>query len=125
MVRLAFKNTDVANLDKDMVGPRAGAWTYTDENVPAMAKVLTDFARTNPKLEIIRGVLAGKLVDPSEVETLSKLPSREELLGRLLATMLAPISGFVNTLAAVPRSFLNVLKAIEEKKGPAAEQNQA
>jgi large subunit ribosomal protein L10 len=50
------------------------------------------------------------------MDVLSKLPSREELLGRLLATMLAPVSGFVNTLAAIPRSFLNVLKAIEDQK---------
>jgi len=55
-------------------------------------------------------------VDPSDMETLSRLPSREELLGRVLGTMMAPVSAFVNTLAAVPRSFLNVLKAIEEQK---------
>ena len=87
-----------------------------DENVPAMAKVLVDFAKTHPNLGLVRGVLNGKLVDPSDMETLSKLPSREELLARVLGTMMAPVSAFVNTLAAVPRSFLNVLKAIEEQK---------
>jgi len=116
LVRLADKDTDVAVLDADLVGPRAAAWTKTDDNVPAMAKVLVDFAKTHPKLELVRGVLKGKIVEPSEMDVLSKLPSREELLGRLLATMLAPVSGFVNTLAAIPRSFLNVLKAIEDQK---------
>jgi large subunit ribosomal protein L10 len=123
LVRLAYEDTSVAVIGPDLVGPRAAAWTDTDENVPAMAKVLVDFAKTHPNLGLIRGVLNGKLLDPSEMETLSKLPSREELLGRVLGTMMAPVSAFVNTLAAVPRSFLNVLKAIEEQKsassGPA------
>jgi len=116
LVRLAYEDTSVAVIGPDLVGPRAAAWTDTDENVPAMAKVLVDFAKTHPNLGLVRGVLNGKLVDPSDMETLSRLPSREELLGRVLGTMMAPVSAFVNTLAAVPRSFLNVLKAIEEQK---------
>jgi large subunit ribosomal protein L10 len=68
--------------------------------------------------------LNGELVDPSEMDALSKLPSREELLSRLLGTLKAPMNGFVNVLAAVPRSLMNVLKAIEEKKGPSAEGTQ-
>ncbi len=121
LVRLAYEDTNVAVIGPDLAGPRAAAWTETDDNVPAMAKVLVDFAKTHPKLNLIRGVLDGKLVDPSEMETLSRLPSREELLGRVLGTMMAPVSAFVNTLAAVPRSFLNVLKAIEEQKSASGE----
>ncbi|MGB9618448.1 MAG: 50S ribosomal protein L10 [Desulfomonilaceae bacterium] len=121
LVRRAYQDTDVAILGPDVVGTRAAAWTHSVDNVPAMAKVLMDFAKTHPKFSVIRGILDGKLVQPSEVETLSKLPSREELLGMLLGTMKGPIRAFVNTLAAVPRSFLNVLKAIEEKKSAAAE----
>jgi large subunit ribosomal protein L10 len=117
LVRLAYRDTDVAVLEKDVAGPRAAAWTTADDQVPAMAKVLIDFAKAHPKMKIVRGVLNGKLVDPVDVDTLSKLPSKEEMLARLLGTMMAPVSAFVNTLAAVPRSFLNVLKAIEEKKG--------
>ena len=55
------------------------------------------------------------------METLSKFPSREELLARVLGTMKAPVSAFVRTLAAVPRSFLTVLKAIEEQKSSSSE----
>lgn len=116
LVRLAYQDTDVAVIGPDLAGPRAAVWTRTDENVPAMAKVLIDFAKTHPKLKLVRGVLKGKLVDPSDMETLSKLPSREELLARVLGTMMAPVSAFVGVLAAVPRSFLNVLKAIEDQK---------
>lgn len=121
LVRLAYEDTNVAVIGPDLAGPRAVAWTETGDNVPAMAKVLVDFAKTHPKLGLIRGVLDGKLVDPSEMETLSRLPSREVLLGRVLGTMMAPVSAFVNTLAAVPRSFLNVLKAIEEQKSAPGE----
>ena len=116
LVRLAYSDTDVAVIGADVVGPRAAAWTHTDENVQAMAKILIDFAKAHPKLELIRGILDGKIVQPPEVEILSKLPSKDELLGMLLGTMKAPVRAFVSTLAAVPRSFLNVLKAIEEQK---------
>lgn len=121
LVRRAYKDTSVAIIGPDLVGPRAAAWTHTVDNVPAMAKILTDFSKTHPKFSIIRGMLDGKLVQPAEVETLSKLPSREELLGMLLGTMKGPIRAFVSTLAALPRSFLNVLKAIEEKKSAVPE----
>lgn len=116
LARLAYKDTDVAVLGPDLAGPRAAAWTDSDDTVPVMAKVLSDFAKTHQNLGLIRGMLKGKLVHPSDMETLSKLPSREELLGRLLGQMMAPVSAFVNVIAAVPRSFLNVLKAIEEQK---------
>jgi large subunit ribosomal protein L10 len=116
LARLAYKDTDVAVIGDDLVGTRAAAWTESEDTVPAMAKALLDFAKTHPNLVLVRGALKGKLVDPSDMDALSKLPSREELLARLLGTMKAPIGAFVGTLAAVPRSFLTVLKAIEEKK---------
>lgn len=125
LARLAYPDTDVALLSEDLVGPRAAAWTDTDEKAVAMAKVLVDFVKTHPNLELIRGVVQGQKLAPSDVETLSKLPSREQLLARLCGTMNAPVGAFVNTLAAVVRSLLNVLTAIEEKKGglPEAAQN--
>jgi large subunit ribosomal protein L10 len=121
LVRLAYQDTDVATLGSDFVGPRAAAWTEASDNVPAMAKVLVDFAKAHPNLTLIRGVLDGKLVEPTDMEALSTLPPREELLARVLGTMKAPVTAFVNTLAAVPRSLLTVLKAIEEQKSSSSE----
>jgi large subunit ribosomal protein L10 len=121
LVRLAYQDTDVARLGPDFVGPRAAAWTETSDNAPAMAKVLVDFAKAHPNLTLIRGVLDGKLVEPTEMEALSTLPPREELLARLLGTMKAPMNAFVSTLAAVPRSLLTALKAIEEQKNSSSE----
>jgi large subunit ribosomal protein L10 len=120
LVRLAYKDTDIAVVGEDLKGPRAAAWIGAEDSVPVIAKVLIDFAKTHPNLKLVRGVLKGRLVDPSDMETLSRLPSREELLARLLGTFMAPVSAFVGTLAAVPRSFLTVLKAIEDQKGSSA-----
>jgi large subunit ribosomal protein L10 len=121
LVRLAYQDTDVATLGPDFVGPRAAAWTEASDNVRAMAKVLVDFAKAHPNLTLIRGVLDGKLIEPNDMEVLSTLPPREELIARVLGTMKAPVNAFVSTLAAVPRSFLTVLKAIEEQKSSSSE----
>ena len=75
----------------------------SSDNVPAMAKVLVDFAKAHPNLTLIRGVLDGKLVEPNEMEAPVDLPPREELIARVLGTMKAPVNAFVNTLAAVPK----------------------
>jgi large subunit ribosomal protein L10 len=121
LARLAYQDTDVAAVGPDLAGPRAAAWTDTEEKMVSMAKVLMDFAKGHPKFGLIGGVLNGKRVAPTQLEALATLPPRDVLLGRLLGTMIAPVSAFVNTLAAIPRSFLYVLKAIEEQKGAAAE----
>lgn len=120
LVRRAYKDTDVECLGPDLVGPRAAVWTHSDDDVPALAKILVDFAKTHPNLGLIKGELQAQLFEGSDFESLAKLPPREEILGRLLGTMVAPIGAFVGTLAAVPRSFLTVLKAIEEKKAESA-----
>ncbi len=121
LARLACPDTDVALVQEHMVGPRAWAWTDQDGNLQDMAKALVDFSKTNKKLELVGGMLCGKTVNPEDLSELAKLPPREVLLGRVLGTMIAPVSAFVGTLAAVPRSFLCVLKAIEQQKEEGAE----
>jgi large subunit ribosomal protein L10 len=121
LVSRASKDTDVAEIVDDMVGPRAAAWTTEDDGIPAMAKILIEFSKKNPKLELVSGVYDGKRIELGEMEAISKLPSKEELLGMLLGTMIAPLGALVGTLAAVPRSFLNVLKAIENEKTASSE----
>ncbi len=121
LTRLAYPGTDVAALERDVVGPRAAAWTHDENQAPQMAKILTDFAKNQPKLELIRGVLGGQVLGPDALLDLSKLPPREVLVARLLGSMIAPVGALVNTLAAIPRSFLNVLKAIEEQKEGSSE----
>ncbi len=116
LARRAYEGTSVSVIGEHIVGPRAAAWTVDANAAPAVAKALIDFAKTHPNLELVMGVLSGRKVTPADMEALAKLPSREELLSQLLGTLIAPVSSFVGTLAAVPRSLLNVLKAIEDKK---------
>jgi large subunit ribosomal protein L10 len=89
LVRMAYEDTDVSVLAKDIVGPRAAAWIDVEEKIPAIAKVLVDFAKGNPKLQLVRGMVGRLVIDPAEMDALSKLPSREVLRARLLGAMIA------------------------------------
>lgn len=122
LVRRAYTDTSVELIGDSVIGPRGAAWTTEEEKAPDIAKVLVEFTKGHPKLELVRGVLNREIVEPQQLEALSKLPSKDELRARLLGTMIAPIGAVVNTLAAIPRSFLNVLKAVEQQKSEAPEQ---
>lgn len=110
----AAKDTEVESLADVFEGPSAIAFSFDDPVAPA--KVLTEFAKDNKRLEIKAGVMDGKRMDVAAITALSKLPSREELLAQVLATMNAVPSGFVRALADVPRRMLNVLTAIKDQK---------
>lgn len=110
----AAEDTDALLLKDHFKGPSAVAMSYEDPVSPA--KVLTQFAKDNDKLQLKAGVLAGKLLDPDAIKALSALPSREVLLGKLLATMNAVPTSFVRVLAEIPRQLLNVLNAVKDQK---------
>jgi large subunit ribosomal protein L10 len=82
----------------------------------APAKILTEFAKTNDKLEIKIGVMDGKVMDFSAIKALSDLPSREQLLATLLSAMNGVPRALVTALSDVPRRMVNVLQAIKEQK---------
>ncbi|MFO7783965.1 MAG: 50S ribosomal protein L10 [Thermodesulfobacteriota bacterium] len=111
---LASRDTDTAVMKDGFVGPCALAITYDD--VVAPAKVLAETEKVNQKLEIKFGQMAGKLLDADAVKRLAKLPGREELLAQVLAAMQAVPGSFVRVLNGVAVQFLNVLKALEDKK---------
>jgi large subunit ribosomal protein L10 len=110
----AAKDTEVALIQDYFKGPSAVALSYEDPVAPA--KILTQFAKENQKLEIKGGVLQDKILDVDAIKALAKLPSREVLLGQLLSVFNEVPSSFVRTIAEIPRSFLNVLTAIREQK---------
>jgi large subunit ribosomal protein L10 len=100
--------------ENNFLGPTAIVIENGDIVFPA--KALIDFAKTHVKLKIKSAYLEGKFVNASVVEQLSKLPSREILIAKVLADMNAPISGFVNVLAANIRGLVTVLDAISKKQ---------
>ena len=110
----ASQETDVALIKDAFEGPSAVALSYGDPVAPA--KILTEFAKENEVFEIKVGILNGKVIDASGIKALSALPPREVLLGSLVATMNAVPTGFVRTLAEIPRRLLNVLQAVKEQK---------
>jgi large subunit ribosomal protein L10 len=98
LVRRAVAGTPFASLADHMVGPLI--YSVSADPVAA-AKVLNDFAKTNDKLVLKAGSYAGNVLDKAGVQALASIPSREELLARLLGVMQAPVSGFAVCLTAL------------------------
>ncbi|MDP1525657.1 MAG: 50S ribosomal protein L10 [Rhodocyclaceae bacterium] len=110
LVRRAVADTAFAALAEQMSGPLI--YSFSADPVAA-AKVLHDFAKSNDKLVLKAGCYGGKVLDKAGVQALASIPSREELLAKLLGVMQAPVTGFVCTLAALA-------KKREEESAPAA-----
>jgi large subunit ribosomal protein L10 len=110
----ASEDTDVALIKDTFKGPNAVAMSYSDPVAPA--KILSEFAKDNKVLEIKIGVMDGKILDPDAIKSLAALPSREVLLGTFLSALNNVPTGFVRTLAEIPRQLLNVLQAVKDQK---------
>lgn len=108
MMNFAFKGTDFEALAPYLEGPSAIAISTTDATAPA--RVLCQFAKQASKLEVKGGVVEGAIYDANGIIEISKIPSREELLSRLLGSMQSPITNFAR-----------VLKQIAEKDGESCE----
>ena len=113
MMKRAFEGTDFAALDEHLEGPSAIAISKDDATAPA--RILAKYAKQFPALELIAGVVEGNYNDQAGIQALSQVPSREELLGKLLGSIQSPITNFAR-----------VLNQIAEQKGgeteaPAAE----
>ena len=100
LVRRAVEGTAFADLAPQMVGPLIYS---VSEDAVAAAKVINDFAKNNEKIIIKAGCYAGNLLDVEGVKALASIPSREELLAKLLGVMQAPVSGFAGALAALAK----------------------
>jgi large subunit ribosomal protein L10 len=85
-------------------------------DVSASAKAITKFAKENDKLKIRAGYIEGKVISLADVKALASLPSRNELLAKLLGTFVAVPSGFVRVLNGVPSKWVYLLQALKEKK---------
>ena len=98
LVRRAVADSAFAGLAAQMTGPLI--YSISADPVAA-AKVLNDFAKTNDKLVLKAGAYAGNVLDKAGVQALASIPSREELLAKLLGVMKAPVSGFAVALGAL------------------------
>lgn len=104
MMKRAFEGTPCESLDPHLEGTNAIAVSKDDATAPA--RILAGFAKKNPKLEMIAGVVEGNYNDQAQIKALSEIPSREVLLGRLFGSMQSPIANFAR-----------VINQIAEKQG--------
>ncbi len=114
LLGIASKETGFSVLAEHFQWPIAMVLSYKDPVEPT--KVLIDFAKKNPELEIKIGVLDGKLLTKSDLTALAELPSREVLLGKLVSVMAAVPTSLVTVLSGVQRNFVQLLNAYGEKK---------
>ena len=95
-MRRAFEGTPCADLDKHLHGTNAIAISATDATAPA--RILAKFAKQYPALELVAGIVEGNYNDQAGIQALSQIPSREELLGKLLGSIQSPITNFARVL---------------------------
>ena len=107
MMNFAFKGTDFEQLAPYLNGPSAMA--YSTEDATAPARVIAEFAKKAPKLEIKAGVVEGTAYDAKGMQVIAEIPSREVLISRLLGSMQSPITNFAR-----------VMNQLAEKGGAAA-----
>jgi large subunit ribosomal protein L10 len=117
LARRAVTGTPFAGLSDKLVGPLV--YGFSADPVAA-AKVLASFAKDNDKLVVKAGAMPNHVLDVDGVKALATMPSREELLAKLMATMQAPIGQFVRTLNEVPARFVRTLAAVRDAKEKAA-----
>jgi len=114
LINIALKNAG-ADLDvKKMEGQIAVSVSPEDET--AVAKIISKFSKGNENLKILGGLLGIKEISVEEIKALAKLPSKEELLAKLVGSLSSPLSGFMNVLQGNQRGLAQVLKAIADKK---------
>ena len=115
LMRLAFKNAGYEGVDPVAVDGSLVMVTGFDDEV-APAKLVADFAKSHEGLKIAAGVLERKFVDASVIKSLAKLPSKLELIAKVVGSIRAPLSGMVTVLSGNLRGLVNVLNAVKDQK---------
>ena len=117
LVRRAVEGTAFADLAEKFSGPLVYAFSA---DPVAAAKVLAQFAKENDKLVIKGGAMANYVMDVEGVKQLASMPSREELLAKLMATMNEPVAKLVRTINEVPARFVRTVAAYRDAQEKAA-----
>jgi large subunit ribosomal protein L10 len=119
---LAIKGGALEPLGDHFTGPTAVA--YNEDSPVSLAKVLTTFAKTNPAISFKGAVVEGKAVPAEQIQVIAALPTRDELVGRLLFMLQSPVRRLVTVMNGPIRNLAVVLSQIREQKeksAPAAE----
>ena len=114
LARRAVEGTDFACMQEGMVGPLVLAFSQTDPG--SAARVIKDFAKDNKQLEVKLLSIGGKLLPPSDIEVLAKMPTYEQSISMLMAVMKAPVEKLTRTLNEVPGKLVRTVAAIRDAK---------
>ena len=117
LVRLALKELDMPEMDEVLAGP--SAFVFAEGDPVASAKALKDFAKANENLVIKGGIMDGAFVDAEAVEKIAALPSREELIAKLLGSLQNPMVKAVRVLNGPMEAFARCVQAIADQKDAA------
>jgi large subunit ribosomal protein L10 len=114
LINLALKEKNLNVVDiRKMLGEIAVIFGLRDEI--SSAKTVYEFSKENKNLKILGGILEKNFIGPEKIEELAKLPTKEELLAKLVSRISAPISNFVHVLKSIPQSLVFVLSQIQLK----------
>lgn len=113
-VALKEKGLDVESAEEDLKGPTAIIFSFSDPIAPI--KALFEFAKKAELPRVKSAYIDGKYTNAAQVEVLKDLPSRDELLARVVGGLKAPLSGFANVLGGVQRKFVYAVDAIAKSK---------
>jgi large subunit ribosomal protein L10 len=111
----AIKSGKLAPLAEHFSGPTAVA--FNDGSPVALAKVLTNFAKTNAALAFKGAVVEGQVISLAEIKAIAELPSREQLVARLIGVLQSPLRRLVTVLHGPAHNFVAVLAQVAEQKG--------
>jgi len=114
LAKRAFEGTDYACLQDSLTGPLMLA--FSQEDPAAAARIFKDFVKENDKLVVKSIALGETLMDASQLDTLAKMPTRDQALGMLAGVIQAPISKFVRTVAEPTNKLARVLAAVRDTK---------
>ncbi len=110
----AIDSTALAALEDHFVGPTAVVYSTADP--VALAKALTDYAKDVPAIEFKAGMVEGRAIAAGQIKDIAQLPSREQLIAKLLYLLQSPVTRFARVLAAVPQSLVVVLDQVRQQK---------
>lgn len=114
LLKKALAESKLEDVDMDAMEGGVAIVTGPDEVQPA--KVMDTFAKDHEAVQFFGGIMEGKFIDTAKVKTLAALPTKEELYAKMVGSMNAPVSGFVNVLAGNLRGLVNALSAIKDQK---------
>lgn len=123
LVNFAIKGTEFESLAENLEGPSAFAISTTDATAPA--RILAKFAKTAPALEIKAGVIEGTYYDADGMKTIATIPSREELLSKLLGSIQSPIANFARVINQIAEKGGAADIEVKEEAAPAEEAAEA